>query len=188
MNDDERRAALARLGYGECWWRHGLVDEALLAEQLTGLDAADADPGVEHYRWGVFTRHLDARSSVTDADLDGLIEVAQSELGTVLRGSPFIELLHWAALTEPQRVRVAASWDDPGFRRQAESLRVRHALSVERPAGSVITDALASGDKHVHRLLLDRRLLDDVGLRELAEHGAIRAIRNVASAALKRRR
>lgn len=197
MTDDERTELLARFGYTVAWHRTGVVTDALLGEQAADLaratereaepDAGQGHRSMEHYRWAALLRYLRERAVLSDSEFDGLLEIGLAEVASagVLRGSVLHELAKWPGLTDAQLAAVGTAWNDPGLLRVVRREQLLRSIAVVEPSGATVATALAEGDAHVHRLLLEQRLLSPDQLSWLTEHGATRAVRNMAAAALR---
>jgi hypothetical protein len=172
---------LQPLQYPEAWLEYGLLDEALVCIQLDAYRRGD-DRCTEHYRGAAF-RALLARRTFDDLLVQRYLTLAMRDPDPGMARAAVFELMEHLGLTEGQLEEVArCPLCDPRFLARTRLLR---ALRDVAPSHVLLQACVDSREQRVHRALLRLPELDLEWVRQLAERGATRALRNQAAARLR---
>lgn len=177
--------SMRMLGYSPAWFQAGILDARLLEEQVAEFQAPTGDKNTEHYRFRAFHAYLQARTDISDSDLQVLLEIGASD--QTLTESVLFELVKTKLLTLGQLGCISAQSTSPAF--QAFVRRHSLLLRLENdPTSTVLDLCISDGDKVVQERLFGHQGLQRGHLLRLVETGASRSIRNQAKELLANRR
>ena len=186
---DSTQFALDLLGYHPKWLEHGLVDADFLQVQVEEFTTSD-DQNTEHYRYGAFWAILRRQDSMPDDVIDHYIELAELDADSAMAGSAVADLIHWRGLTEQQRERLSLhpSFAAPFLQKGIIRSRLLRRLKHEPLTAALFEECLAEKDGVLQRAMLEASSIARDQLENLAEHGANRAVRNIAAQRLQQKR
>jgi len=139
----------------------------------------------EHSRYAAFRKILSSHATMTEEEIERYIELARRDADQAMAQAALLDLFLWPRLTPEQFDRLT---DHPDFAAPLFQKRaLRRRLQTELADASVVSATtfaacLASQDAVIQRELLSRPALTPQQLKELAEQGTTRAIRNMAHA------
>lgn len=96
--------------FDEKWIDSGFLKEEMCNQLLESWNAA-TDKHTEHYRYAVYRSILDLEE-LTFADFVTYIELCETEFGTALYCSPFIDLVKWDGLTLAQVNHLLSRYEE----------------------------------------------------------------------------
>lgn len=186
---DSTQSTLDLLGYHPKWVEYGMVDDAFLERQQEEFTTSD-DQNTEHYRYGAFRAVLRGHDVLPDHVIGHYIELAELEADLAMAGSALADLIHWRGLTEQQRERLPASpsFAAPFLQKGIIRSRLLRRLKSEPLTAALFEECLAEKDGVLQRAMLEDSSIARDQLENLAEHGANRAIRNIAAQRLQQKR
>lgn len=174
------RKVMHALGYDERWLSYGILDAAYLKEQTQAWHQPEADRNTEHYRAAAWVRYLNGLTSISTPQLLRVLELSNSD--AVLIGHAHHLLVQRGFLTDAQFDLVAGDLQSEGFKRVVQRHRLLRRLSRETPpSDALLTLCVTEGDSNVHDALLARVDLPRPYLELLANQGANKRIRHLAT-------
>ena len=182
------QAALATLGYSPKWLEYGFLNENALMEQIACYQRGE-DRNTEHYRYAAFCRVLAERPALDDASVDRYIELAEEDEDPGMARAALVDLLIWPGLTGEQFDRLSRDprCAEPIFQKFILRRRLLSALQSAAVSAATFDACLSSKDQAVQRELAGKPELSAEQLERLGEDGVVRAVRNMATAQLRRR-
>lgn len=186
--DREVETALGALGYSRRWLDGGLLSKEELLEQYRQFRMPNGDRNLEHYRHRAVTNYLDRLEGMTDEEVDELLEIGRLDPDYSIQSDVPHSLVRKRWLTDEQLDRVASRFSSPSFDRLVSRIRLLRRLAGPEVEASVLDEAIACGDAHVHEAVLAHPRLARQQVLRLGQTGANRAIRNSARQLLESRR
>lgn len=176
-----------KLGYTNLWLEFGLLTEQELVEQFAIFEKSD-DKNTEHYRYGTFRKYLTTRKVLTDKELDNYLKVASSEKDEPMASAAIVDILREIELTDLQFDKVCSEIKELGLGISTEKIISRQVLlrklKTKKLTDELFAESLTNGDSVVHEYLLN--LSDVKQLKQIAEYGASKAIKNIATEKLNK--
>lgn len=176
-----------KLGYTNLWFEFGLLTEQELVEQVAIFEKSD-DKNVEHYRYRTFKRYLTTRNILTDKELDNYLKVVSSEKDEPMASSAIVDILREIELTDLQFDKVCLEITELGLGTSTKKIITRQVLlrklKTKKLTDELFTESLTNGDSVVHEYLLN--LSNPKQLKQIAEYGATKAIKNIATEKINR--
>jgi hypothetical protein len=170
---------MQRLGYTPAWIKAGVISESFLFKQWLVFLTSD-DQSTEHYRHGAFMGFLNQQTDFSDALLEDLLALRDSD-GFDMRVVRVHELLLSKRLSKQQRQDLVTR-DKFQFVASIQKIYLRQCvvevLNQEGLTPSVFAQIQQSQDQKLHELLLSRDDVSREHLLWLREHGQSKAIRN----------
>ncbi len=171
------------LGFTDAWFAMGVMTEEGL--QRYGADyETSSDKNTEHYCYGAFHRYLSTHRPLSESIAEGLYALGESDTDRMMGWAIMADIIRLPECPESVSSKALASGD-----RRLIRIANRRRLLVELGQSSLTADlfraCLDSMDSTVHRDLLERSDLSTEQVQSLAEHGAGRAVRNMASDRLR---
>ena len=107
-----------------------------------------------------------------------------------MAGSALADLIHWRGLTEQQREQLSVhpAFAAPFLQKGISRSRFLRRLKREPLTAALFEECLAEKDGVLQRAMLEASSIARDQLEKLAEHGANRAIRNIAAQRLQQNR
>lgn len=170
------------LRFGEQWFHLGLLTETDLAT-LGHRYETSGDRNDEHYRYKVFRDYLASHRPLPPAMAQALYELGQVDPDTGMGGAMMCEIVGLPECPSNVLEKALASGEQQLIklvRRKKLLAELNSELTPE-----VFARCMASQDGHLQRELLARATLSRDQLKQLAEIGANRAVRNLARARLR---
>ena len=170
------------LGFSEPWFALGVATEETLALAKTAYEASDDDSG-EHYRYGAFLRYLSQHRPLAPPIAEALYELGNADPDYAMGGSIMADIVDLPECP-PAVIAKALASDRQHLVRKVKRNRL---LSELRPSMTAETfDRLFhDGDGVIHLGLLKHVNLSQEQLNLLAEQGANKQIRRMATARCK---
>ena len=158
------------------------MTEQELVEQVAIFEKSD-DKNTEHYRYRTFRRYLTTRKVLTDKELENYLKVASAEKDEPMASSAIVDILREIELTDLQFNKVCLEIAGLGLGTSAKKIITRQVLlrklNTNKLTDELFTECLVNGDRVVHEYLLN--LSDPKQLKQIAEYGATKAIKNIAT-------
>jgi hypothetical protein len=173
------------LRFGERWFELGLLTEDELLSLGREYEASD-DKNTEHYRYRVFCAFLNTHSPLSQPLAEALYELGEADPDTGLGGAMQHDILRLPECPAALMHRALASGEPhlvKAVRRKELSMQLDSALTPE-----TFALCLDSGDDAVQRKLLAHTEISREQVERLAQDGANRAVRNLATVRLRRKR
>jgi hypothetical protein len=178
---------LLKLGFTNLWLEVGLLNEQQVDKLLDEFDKSD-DKNTEHYRYGTFRKYLTTKKVLTDCELDNYLKVANLDEDEIMATSAILDILTEIELTDLQFDKVCSEIEELGL--GASSLKIvsrqklLRRLKSENLTDELFAESLLIRDSVTQLYLLD--LADNNQLRQLAENGATKVIKKMATEKLNR--
>lgn len=143
----------------------------------------DDESWPEHERYAAFTARLAGLESLPDKLLESLIAEAAADPDVSMGGSVLAQIAEHRLLSEAQRGSLLSH---PHYQQPFLQHRIRRAtlltlLRASSPSDDLFAQCIAFADAPVHRALLGHPAVGHQHLAALRDHGANRAIRNIAA-------
>ena len=123
---DSESAGLVALGYTEEWLQGGILDSALLAEQLERLQSGGTQK-IARYRAQAVTAWLAGESPLTDQQIDVFLNLMKADPDPKLSNAAIGELIQSSRVSLEQLERIARS-DEKLMRRHEALIRRTYLL------------------------------------------------------------
>lgn len=181
--DDLLVEQLRLFGYPREWLEFGLLDEEIFRAQIEAYRGGE-DRNTEHYRFAAF-RALLERAAFDDQLVERYLTLAERDPDPGMARAAVFEIMEHPGLTSEQLERVGRSpLCEARFLVRTQLLRALHEGS---PTPELLQSCVDCREQRVHLTLLALPNLDRKLVRQLAENGATRAVRNQAAVRLNRR-
>jgi len=180
------KTLLDKLGYDQRWLDYGFLGPAILRDQIAELESGD-DTSTEHYRYRSFVAVLKSRTTLSEKEIDGYIELALTDPDINTGEAALRDLAEWPNLGEDGYNRISSHevFLRPSMRGSMMWGRLIRALNSSNLAPEDCDPYLEAGNSEVQRLLMDKMKLSTVQLERLRSAGKSRAIRNMAAEKLR---
>lgn len=172
----EDRSALDALGYTEAWLSSGILDRALLREQVERLQAGGTKK-TGRYRTQALAAWCEAEGPAPDDQVDALLALMDAEPDAQVAQAGITGLIGSARISLDQLGRIAA---DPKLLRRHEKLIRRTYLGrrlAEEVTDELIDRVVELGDASLQTHLVRDRRLTRKQAERLARQGANPTIR-----------
>lgn len=187
MEKESLLQKLSLLGYSIEWIEQGLLTEELLNKQIEELKKDEeekniVDDSTEHYRNAAFYHFIENRNIITDAEIEALIIVANTESEDLYKGA-ISSLLEKNYLTDKQFEKLATyllSRSEFNSSKIITRKRLLRKLRNEPLTPELFETCLNEGDGFVHTILIDIVKNDKEKLKQLAKKGSNKKNRNMA--------
>jgi len=182
MTEHDYRAIL---GFTDQWFSLGVMTDAILQEHIVVYESSD-DQNSEHYRYGAFRRYLREHRPLSADMVDALYELGEADPDGAMGGSMMADILYLRECPESIFEKAAAS-----DRKHLIKIVERRRLFAEMQQDTIPTElfnrSMAFRDGLVQQHLVETPGLSAEQLQMLAEQGANKKIRHLASNELKHR-
>lgn len=166
-------------GYTEKWLDYGVITEEQLVADLEMFQKNPYEYNKEYYRSGHLYRYLDALESITDLQIEQVLELSWED-----EDSGFVDLylLKHQILNDEQFKKLAiALFEEESVSKQLiRTLSLRRRFRKEGAIQSVIDDALSRKDTRIQQELLEQYQLSTNTLKQFIEQGSSKAVRGFA--------
>ena len=171
---------LATLHYDSKWVEYGFLDEESLKEQVSRYKTG-VDENTEHYRYSSFCSLLD-RAVQDTVTLDRFIELADLDADQTMARAALGQLVRHSGLATQQLnyLKSHPSFASPILQTILDQTLLLRELHSSDLSDDLFNRCLSSGKDGVQRTLLDHSRISKEQVETLSEHGATRAIRNLA--------
>ncbi|ABC29948.1 hypothetical protein HCH_03185 [Hahella chejuensis KCTC 2396] len=172
---------LHKLGYHDKWLEYQILDPELFKRQWQVYEET-GDSNTEHYRYAAFLHWITTRVAAPDEALNHFVDLTLNDPDSMMGGSAFIQLLSAPWLTDAQfdllsrRSQEFGNWTTDKVERVALMRRLRAGGLTP----SLFRDCLQLQDSGLHEILLERSDMDRDMMKQLADQGANKRIRNLA--------
>ena len=172
---------LLKFGYTKKWLDYGMLTEEFFNEQKAD-QIQTGHMGWEHYRYGAFTHWLQSNSLATTIEISNFIELAEEDKDKNMGNSAILMLLETTWLTNEQFNIVKSHAHNIGdsaikYIMRTELLR---DLKQNNLNEQLFKKCLSLGDAHVHKALIENKGITRAMLKQLANNGYNKKIRNIA--------
>jgi hypothetical protein len=185
----ELRLILKTLGYTPEWFDLGVVTEEYVRVQYAQYLSSD-ERYEEHYRARAFYDYMVAHRALTDGQIDRILQLKDDGPDRCdLRDNRITEMIVSGVLSDAQiagLARLPEVHRAPIQRRYVRECLLRR-LRSKGLTPEVFCEIADSGDGELQRVVLTRDDLCPEHVLWLAEHGANKAVRNVAKQLLQSR-
>ena len=170
------------LEFGDQWLQLGLLTEAELHALGQEYETSE-DKNTEHYRYRVFCEYLVSRRPLLAHMAEALYELGREDPDRLMGEAMMRAVVGLPECPEPVLDKASAS----GVQHLIKAVRQTRLLAELNRGltADLFALCLASQDGDVHRELLARPELSRKQVEQLAEAGANRAVRNMATARLR---
>lgn len=138
------------------------------------------DRSTEHYRYDALLWYLQMHRPLSASQSDALYELGASDPDISMGGSIMVDIIQLPECPASVSAKALAS----GRKHlvvNVKRLDLLRELQHDFPSPELFKRCIDNGDGVVHRALLESIQISQEQLQELAEHGANRAVRNMAS-------
>ncbi len=173
------------LGFTEQWFSLGILTENGLQNYGTTYETS-ADKNTEHYRYGAFRWYLKEHRPLSEAIAEALYELGASDPDSAMGEAIMADIVELPEC--PDSVSAKALFS--GRKHLIRITNRRRLLSeLQTPfiSPETFSRCLESRDSAVQRVMIEKVMLTPAQMQMLAEQGASRAIRNMASCKLGHR-
>lgn len=167
------------LGFTDQWFSLGILTEDSL-QQYGMTYESSRDKNSEHYRYGAFRWYLKEHRPLSASIAEALYELGAAGPDPGMGGAIMADIVSLPECPASVSAKALAS-GCKHLIREAKRRSLRSELQQGPFTAELFDRCLASGDGGVHRTLFDNFRLSPEQLRQLAEQGATRAVRNMAS-------
>jgi len=187
MKKDDSLWAKATLEYTDQWFELGILTDEICQLQHLEWSKAGADKNTEHYRYGAWRAFWGAKESISDQDLAKCIALAESDSDPAMGGAILHDILKTSWLSDEQFQMVSSHADDPSASKVISRYSLFRSLKKDHSSDN-LDRVVREGDSIAQRHVIDNYPLDRSTLEFLEEHGAVRAVRNLARQKLRKSR
>jgi hypothetical protein len=186
MTDEEIAQGLQTLSYGRRWVDYGFLDPEELRQQMLIFGTGE-DRETGHYRYAAFCRVLE-RESLSNEEIDRYLELVVEDPDPSMADSVRHMLVWWPKLTPDQRLRLRAHPDftEGRLQRQFVLRDLSDQLVTPTISDKFFDQCLATGDETLQRQIVEHPGVTRRQLERLIETGKSKAVRNMASAKMRR--
>jgi len=179
MNESDYQKLLQ---FGDQWLLLGLLTEADLRELGREYEGGE-DKNTEHYRYGVFRKYLTSHRPLSPQMAEALYELGKVDPHPAMGGAMMHDIVNLEECPPEVLEKASNSGEDhlvKAVRRRRTLEEIRAGLTED-----LFVRCLGSHDSVIHLGLLKSSELTPGQLKQLAEVGANRAVRNMAKEKLR---
>lgn len=177
---------LSKLHYHPKWVEYGFLDSPFLHEQIAQFETGD-DKNTEHFRYAAFRRVLET-PEIDDRFLERYIELAELDEDVVMGRAALGLLVRHKGLTNLQldRIKGHRAFAAKELQEIIERTQLLRELDYADVTEELFARCISSGKDEVQRKLISKSGLSRMQLAFLSDHGANKAVRNLANVKLRR--
>ena len=179
MKEDDSIWAKETLEYTDQWTELGVLTAEICRLQKQEWSKNDADRNIEHYRYGAWRTFWGGRNSISNEHLKQCILLAASDSDPAMRRAILHDILKTTWLSDEQFQKVSNELNDPSEKKIVDRYTLFRSLK-KNDSSENLDRVVREGDSIVQRHVIDSYPLSRLTLEFLEEHGAVRAIRNLA--------
>ncbi len=178
---------LTKLGYDPKWFTYGFLEVPFLREQSEHYDNG-IDKNTEHYRYEAFRRLLESLTSIDNHTFDRYIELAELDEDKAMANAALSLLIRHPSLTHQQleQIKSLPALAEKTIQKIIEETQLLQELDASAIQDGVFDRCMTLAKSSVQRKLLSKSGITAFQLELLRDHGASRAIRNLAQERLRR--
>ena len=179
MNNESK---LALLGYSQKWLDYGILSLKRLEADITDFNKAPYEHNKEHYRAATLYHFIDTQDKFTDSQIEEILELAEDScIAHHLFKSPLLSDRQFENFTSYKYID-SSDFSTEVFARQ----KLIRLYWQEGATAQVLEESVRQKYGKLQRQLLEEHLLSLEQIRQLAQNGANKAIRNISSVMLKK--
>jgi hypothetical protein len=173
------------LGFTEQWFALGILTEEAL-QRYGATYETGVDKNAEHYRYGAFRWYLKAHRPVSETVAEALYDLGASDPDRAMGEAIMADIVELPECPASVSAKALSS-GRKHLIRTAERRRLLSELRTSPITPEVFSRAVESRDSALQRVMVEAVNLPQEQMRLLAEQGASRAVRNMASGRLRQR-